>query len=506
APAAPVPATAPPGTDAVAVVGVGVRLAGGIDSLDALGALLHAAGSTLRPPPPARADDGVPLTLPGGYLDRVDTFDAEFFGIGGAQARAMDPQQRLLLEVAWHAVEDAGLAAHRLRGTRTGVFVGQGHHDYASLPLRIGRPDLIRAMHATGSSMSATAGRIAHHLGLRGPALTVDTACSASLVAIDTALRHLADGTCDLALAGGVNLALSPETERALADAGMLSPAGRCATLSADADGYGRGEGAAVLVLKPLAAARRDGDRILAVLRGSAVAQDGASSGLTVPDPGAQADVIRAALAAAGLGAGDVDAVELHGTGTPLGDPVEISGLAEVFAGRDRPLLVGSVKTNLGHLEAAAGVAGVLRAIVALRDQVWPGSPTFTAANPRLAGTGLDYRFPAGTETVDPDRPLRRVGVSSFGFTGTIAHLVVEAAPAPGTAAPATDAGPDPAGWVPLAGADPDAVRLRAGRLAAALEGLAAADRARLLAGWRQRRDHLLPWRAVLDATDPATL
>ncbi|BCJ69203.1 hypothetical protein Prubr_62240 [Polymorphospora rubra] len=501
APTAPA-AAPPPAAGAVAVVGVGLRLAGGIDSLDALRALLHAGGSTLRRPPEGRAADGIPLTLPGGYLDRVDTFDAEFFGIGGAQARAMDPQQRLLLEVAWHAVEDAGLVAHRLRGSRTGVFVGQGHHDYATLPLRIGRPDLIRAMHATGSSMSATAGRISHHLGLRGPALTVDTACSASLVAIDTALRHLADGTCDLALAGGVSLALSPETEQALADAGMLSPAGRCATLSADADGYGRGEGAAILVLKPLAAARRDGDRILAVLRGSAVAQDGASSGLTVPDPGAQADVIRAALAAAGLTADDVDAVELHGTGTPLGDPVEISGLAEVFAGRDRPLLVGSVKTNLGHLEAAAGVAGVLRAVVALRDQVWPGSPTLTAANPRLAGTGLDHRFPAGTETVDPGRPLRRVGVSSFGFTGTIAHLLVEAAP---DAAPRpTDRPPAPTGWVPLAGADPDAVRRRAGRLAAALAGLAADDRARLLAGWRRHRDHLLPWRAVLDADNPA--
>ncbi|MFC7551013.1 AMP-binding protein, partial [Plantactinospora sp. GCM10030261] len=516
------PPTTPPAaahtTDrAVAVIGVGLRLAGGIQDLDGLAALLRAGGSTVRQPPDQRARDGVPLTLPGGYLDAIDTFDAGFFGIPAASAAAIDPQQRLMLEVAWHAVEDAGMPAHRLRGARIGVFVGQGHHDYSTLPLRLGRPDLIGAFSATGASMSATAGRIAYHFGFRGPAQTIDTACSASLVAVDTAVRHLTDGTCEMALAGGVGLALSPDTERALLDAGMLSASGRCATLDADADGYGRGEGAALLVLKPLAAAQRDGDRVLAVIRGSAVAHDGASSSLTAPEPGAQADVIRAALTAAGLRPGDIDAVELHGTGTPLGDPVEVSALADVFTGRRSPLLLGSVKTNLGHLEAAAGVAGLLRALVALREQIWPGSPTWNAPNPHLDGVPLDYRFPARTHHA----PVRRVGVSSFGFTGTVAHVVLEAAPDPATtrttavrtgdAATGTGAGtPTPAppwnGWVPVAGADVHAVRRRARLLADALSELDEPAQARLLAAWRQRRDHLQPRRAVVHADTPESL
>ena len=430
----------------VAVIGVGLRLPGDITTLDGLAELLLGTRGVVGAPPAARARDGVPLTVPGAYLDAIDGFDAELFGIGGAEAQSMDPQQRLLLHAAWHALEDAGLAASSgaVREARVGVFVGQGHHDYSSLPLRLGHPEWVRAFHATGISMSAAAGRIAHVLGLRGPAMVVDTACSASLVAIDTACRHLADGTCDLALAGGVNVALSPETEQALLAAGMLSPGGRCATLSADADGYGRGEGAVLLVLKPLDAARRDGDRVLAVIRGSAVAQDGASSGLTVPNPTAQADVIRDAIAAAGLTPDDIDAVELHGTGTPLGDPIEVAALAEVHAGRTRPLYVGSVKTNLGHLEAAAGVAGVLRALVALRHQVWPGSPTLTSPNPRLADAALPYRFSDAPAPIPADTPLRRVGISSFGFTAPSAtsswRLPLPSTPRP-TPAPPGSAG-----------------------------------------------------------------
>lgn len=487
----------------VAVIGVGLRLPGGLRTLDALAGFLLDAGGAVGPPPPARASDGVPLSLPGAYLESVDTFDAELFGVDGTEAAAMDPQQRLLLEVAWHAIEDAGRPAGSLRGARVGVFVGQGHADYAALPLRAGHPEWVRAFHATGTSMSAAAGRIANHFGFGGPALVVDTACSASLVAIDTALRHLADGSCELALAGGVNLALSPETERSLDSAGMLSPRGRCATLSADADGYGRGEGAALLVLKPLAAANRDGDRVLAVLSGSAVAHDGASSGLTVPNPRAQAVVVRAALANAGLAPGDVDGVELHGTGTPLGDPIELAALAEVHHGRSAPLLVGSVKTNLGHLEAAAGVAGVLRAIVALHRQCWPGSPTLTKPNPRLAELGLPYRMTAATEPAPLDRPLRRVGVSSFGFTGTIAHLVVERAPEPTEAS--TPAVPW-SGWVPVAAANEPALRERAAALANALADRPLEEQARTLASWRRQREHRLPWRTVVTADDPPAL
>ncbi|MFD9961768.1 beta-ketoacyl synthase N-terminal-like domain-containing protein [Amycolatopsis sp. NPDC058986] len=492
-----------PTTDAVAIIGVGLRLPGGHTDFDSFARWLPRGENETGPAPRERAELGVGLTLPMAALDDIDRFDAGFFGLGGAEAQAMDPQHRLLLETTWHALEHAYLPAHRLRDQPVGVFVGQGNNDYAALPIRAGRPDWVRAFYAQGNSLSSAAGRIAYHFGFRGPAIAVDTACSGSLVAVDTAVRYLRDSACDLAVAGGVNVALSPEMEQSLLAAGMLSPRGRCSTLSADADGYGRGEGVVLFVLRPLRAALRAGDRVLGVIRGSAVAQDGPSGGLAVPNAGAQAGVIRSALAAAGLRPDDIDAVELHGTGTPLGDPIEVEALREVHGARSRPLLLGSVKTNIGHLEAAAGAAGMVRALVSLRDDVWPGSGTFTGLNPELRTMPGTFRFPAETAPIPDDGRPRRIGVSSFGFTGTIAHLVLERAE---TAIAGEGAEPSWLGWIPVSGATETAARARARALARTLAGRSEREQADLLTLWRCGRDHHLPCRAVVTAFEPAEL
>ena len=322
----------------------------------------------------------------GGYLDGIDGFDPEFFGISPREAVWMDPQQRLVLETAWEGLERAGYSAGALRGSRSGIFVGVAVNEYSHL-LSDDSVENIEAHFMTGNALNAISGRVAFALGLEGPAVAVDTACSSSLVAVHQACQALHSGDCDLALAGGVNVLLSPVSIIAASRARMLSPDGRCKTFDAAADGYVRSEGCGILVLKRLSDAVRDGDQVCAVILASAVNQDGASSGLTVPNGGAQQRLITAALARAGLAGGDVDYLEAHGTGTPLGDPIEVQAAGAVYGvarDADRPLLIGSVKTNIGHLESASGAAGLIKVVLSLQHEVLPQSLHFEKPSPHI--------------------------------------------------------------------------------------------------------------------------
>jgi acyl transferase domain-containing protein/acyl-CoA synthetase (AMP-forming)/AMP-acid ligase II/acyl carrier protein len=419
----------------VAVVGVGCRFPGdggggpeafwqilrdGVDAITEVPADRWDAEAWYEPDPQA---PGKMSTRWGGFLPRVDAFDAAFFGIAPREAEEMDPQQRLVLEVAWEALEHAGQAPDRLTGSSAGVFLGISSNDYARLQED---PERIGPYWATGNALSIAANRVSYLLGLRGPSVAVDTACSSSLVAVHLAVQSLRSGECDLALAGGVNLILAPEPTITFSKAGMMAADGRCKVFDAAADGFVRGEGCGVVVLKRLADAQAAGDNVLAVVRGSAVNQDGATMGLTAPNPDAQLEVVRAALADGGVPPWQVTYVEAHGTGTRLGDPIEVRALTEAL-GEDRPgpLLVGSVKTNVGHLEAAAGVAGLIKVILALRHGEIP---------PHLHLRNLNPALPADRVTVPAGRlpwpPGRRVaGVSSFSFGGTNAHVVVEEPP-----------------------------------------------------------------------------
>jgi acyl transferase domain-containing protein/SAM-dependent methyltransferase/NAD(P)-dependent dehydrogenase (short-subunit alcohol dehydrogenase family)/acyl carrier protein len=428
--------------DAIAVIGIGCRFPGGGDGPQAFWELLREGRDAIREVPSDRwnidtvfdPDPDAPARMSvrhGGFLDDIGSFDAAFFGISPREAITMDPQQRLLLEVTWEALEHANVAADQLMGTATGVFVGLCNSDHFQRLLRRG-DEAIDAYLASGNALSVAAGRISYSLGLRGPALTVDTSCSASLVAIHLACQSLRTRETRTALAGGANAICSPETMIALSKAHMLAPDGRCKTFDAAADGFARGEGCGVLVLKRLSDAVSDGDTVRAVIRGTAVNQDGRSGGLTVPNGPAQESVIRAALDAAGAGPEEIDYVEAHGTGTSLGDPIEIRALsAALGAGRPygAPLLVGSVKTNLGHLEAAAGVAGVIKVVLALENGSIPPhlhfqhpSPHIPWAEYKVAVTSTEHPWPPGART-------RIAGVSSFGFSGTNAHAVIQEAP-----------------------------------------------------------------------------
>ncbi|HEV7362577.1 MAG TPA: SDR family NAD(P)-dependent oxidoreductase, partial [Mycobacterium sp.] len=368
----------------------------------------------------------------GGFLDEIEGFDPEFFGISPREAVWIEPQQRLMLETSWEGLERAGYSPASLRGSRTGVFVGVAANEYAHL-LSAESVDKIEPYFITGNALNAISGRVAFALGLEGPAVAVDTACSSSLVAVHQARQALHSGDCDLAVAGGVNVLLSPVTIIAASRARMLSPNGRCATFDAAADGYVRSEGCGVLVLKRMSDAVRDGDRICAVIPSSAVNQDGASSGLTVPNGGAQQRLIATALARAGLVGGDIDYLEAHGTGTPLGDPIEVQAAGAVYGvarDADRPLLIGSVKTNIGHLESASGAAGLIKVVLSLQHEMLPQSLHFESPSPHIPWDSLPVRV---VDKAIPwqasDRP-RRAGVSSFGFTGTNAHVLIEEAPA----------------------------------------------------------------------------
>ena len=428
--------------ESIAVIGVGCRLPGA-SGPDAFWEMLENGREGIREVPADRwpIDDyfdpdpdapGMVSTRSGGFLDEIDRFDPAFFGIAPREAMAMDPQQRLLLEVSWEALENAGLAPTSLAGSRTGVYVGICNSDYFHLLLGRGASS-IDAYVASGNALSVGSGRLSYVLGLQGPCMTIETSCSASLVSIHTACQSLRLGESSLALAGGVNVICTPETSIALSRSHMLATDGRCKTFDAAADGFTRGEGCAMVVLKRLSEAQRDGNRILALIRGSAINQDGKSSGLTVPNGRAQESVIRDALAAAGLEGPDIDYVEAHGTGTSLGDPIEVRALARVLGegrDRDKPVLIGSVKTNIGHLESAAGVAGFLKVVLALQHEAIPKHLNFKNPNPFIEWADLPVAVVGeGKPWIRGARP-RRAGVSSFGFSGTNAHLILEEAPA----------------------------------------------------------------------------
>ncbi|WP_082968961.1 type I polyketide synthase [Mycobacterium sp. E2699] len=411
----------------------------------------------------------------GGFLDEIDGFDPEFFGISPREAIWMDPQQRLMLETAWEALERAGYSPGALRGSRSGIFVGVGANEYSHL-LSSDSVEKLEPHFITGNALNAISGRVAFALGLEGPAVAVDTACSSSLVAVHQACQALHAGDCDLALAGGVNVLLSPVSIIAASRARMLSPVGRCKTFDASADGYVRSEGCGILVLKRLSDAVRDGDRVSAVIPSTAVNQDGASSGLTVPNGGAQQRLISAALARAGLAGGDVDYLEAHGTGTPLGDPIEVQAAGAVYGAArdaDRPLLMGSVKTNIGHLESASGVAGLIKVVLSLQHEMLPQSLHFEKPSPHIPWDSLPVRVVDKATPWQANGKPRRAGISSFGFTGTNAHVLIEEAPAqPATpdeystgavlpdaaAAPESDAQEELVDVLPLSARTPEAL------------------------------------------------
>ncbi|MET8687107.1 beta-ketoacyl synthase N-terminal-like domain-containing protein [Streptomyces sp. NPDC004732] len=419
------------GPEPVAVVGMACRLPGAADPA-AFWQLLSEGRSAVRDAPPEQRQADSGLRGPGGFLDRIDGFDAPFFHISPREAVAMDPQQRLLLELSWEALEDAGIRPPTLARSRTGVFVGALWDDYADVLNRTGQ-DAVTRHTMTGVHRSILANRISYAYHLAGPSLTVDTAQSSSLVAVHLACESIKRGECEVAFAGGVNLICSPRsTELAEARFGGLSATGRCHTFDARADGFVRGEGGGLVVLKPLAAARRDGDTVYCVISGSAVNSDGATDGLTLPSGQAQRDVVRLACSQARVTPDQVQYVELHGTGTPVGDPIEAAALGAALGqdeARTTPLAVGSAKTNVGHLEAAAGIVGLLKTALSIHHRQLPPSLNFTTPNPAIPLT--DLGLAVQQETADwprPEQPLI-AGVSSFGMGGTNGHLVVAAEP-----------------------------------------------------------------------------
>ncbi|WP_434043624.1 SDR family NAD(P)-dependent oxidoreductase [Sorangium cellulosum] len=486
----------------IAIVAMACRFPGGVDSPEKLWALLDEERDAITEVPPSRWDlerfydpdpdaAGKTYSRWGGFVGDLDRFDAAFFGISPREARSIDPQERWLLETTWEALERAGVRADTLEGTLGGVYIGLSGSEYQTEAFH--DAERIDAYSLTGASPSTTVGRLAYWLGLRGPAVAVDTACSSSLVAVHLACQALRNGECDFALAGGVNALLAPESYVAFCRLRALSPTGRCQTFSADADGYVRAEGCGVLLLKRLSHAQRDGDRVLAVIRGNAINQDGRSQGLTAPNGLAQEDVIRRALSQAAVEPTTVDVVECHGTGTALGDPIEVQALGAVYGdGRpgDRPLVIGSVKTNIGHTEAAAGMAGLIKAVLSLQHAQVPRSLHFAAPSPYIPWDTLPVRVAAQRVAWERREHPRRAGISSFGISGTNAHVILEEAPeAPATAPEAAAV----TSTLPLlvSGRDEAALRAQAERWAAWLAAHPEARWADVVHTAAVRRTHL---------------
>ncbi len=424
----------------IAIVGIGCRFPGEAYDPARFWRMLEQGVDAISEVPPDRWDvdryyDANPAARGrtysrwGGFITEVDRFDARLFGISPREAVQLDPQQRVILEVAWEALEEGGVSPAELRDTPVGVFVGTRGSEYYPANGRTD-PEDADTYFATGNSLSTLAGRIAYVFGFTGPCFALDTACSSSLVAVHVACQSLRRGECSAALAGGVNLMLDPFGTIALSKASLLSPDGRCKTFDARGNGYVRSEGAGLIVLKRLSRALADGDRIHALIRGSAINQDGASGGLTVPSGAAQSAVIRSALADAGLVPGEIDYIETHGTGTALGDPIEVAAIDTVFArDRGRPLVVGSIKTNIGHGECVAGIAGLIKGVLALENQAIPRNNHLVERNPHIPWDETVVRVPLATTPWPRGDAPRRAGVSSFGFSGTNAHVILEEAP-----------------------------------------------------------------------------
>ncbi len=467
------------GRQPLAIVGIGCRLPGGADSADALWDLLRSETDATSVVPETRwnaaryhdpnpAKVGKIVTRRGGFLSEIDQFDPQFFGMSPREAHSLDPQQRLLLHVAWEALEDSGITAERLAGRDVGVFIGGFTLDYQLLQNQ-GRTSRYRfkSHSATGMMMTMLANRISHAFDFRGPSMTVDTACSGSLVAVHLAAQSIWNGECDVALAGGVNIMIGPNTAIAESKSGFLSPEGRSKAFSDAADGYARGEGGAIVIVKPLKQALDDGDDIYAQILGTAVSQDGHTDGITVPREEAQEAAIRTALQRAGVQPNEIGYVEAHGTGTPVGDPIEMRALARALT-TDRPptdpLLIGSIKTNIGHLEAGAGVAGLIKAALVAKHGYIPANLHLQRPTPHVDLADLKIDIPPSGRPFPGDR-RRLVGVNSFGFGGTNAHVVLAEPPA--TAGPVVDEqGPQPPAVLPISARSEEALAATAGRLA----------------------------------------
>ena len=428
-------------TEPIAIIGMGCRFPGGANNPDIFWQMLRNGVDTVTEIPAERWSldeyfdedqdaSGKMYTRYGSFLQKIDEFDPLFFGISPREAASMDPHQRTLLEVSWEALENAGLATDKLAGSRTGVYVGMSNSDF--FRVRFADPNQIDTYSGTGTNNSVVAGRLSYMLGLQGPAMVVDTACSSALVALHLACQSLRAGESDMSITGGVGLIMAPGVNISFSKARMMTPEGHCKTFDASADGYVRGEGCGIVVLKRLSDAQAAGDNILAVIRSSAVNQDGHSNGLTAPNGLQQEAVIREALRHAKLTPEQISYVEAHGTGTSLGDPIEVQALGNVLSnGRSaqNPLLIGSVKTNIGHLEATSGIAGLIKLILALQNEELPPHLHLKQLSPHIPWENYEIKIPTEITPWRREDGPRIAGLSSYGFSGTNTHVIVAEAP-----------------------------------------------------------------------------